>query len=86
MLECTSCNLNNGLRLVRRLEDITFDGQTKQFSIHLHEGSGWLKDSKSAIVEFTEPSACEFVQVLSDLSAVRILGDFTKSYETVAID
>lgn len=87
VLDCATCNLNSGIRLVRRLDTtLTFDGKTKQFSIALNEASGWLKDSKSTIVAFAPPTQCEFVQVLSNLSAVQILGDFTRGYETVAID
>lgn len=33
-----------------------------------------------------KPSKCQFIEVLSGLSSVKILGDFTTWYESVALD
>ena len=93
VLDCSTCVywvdsvLFTGIRLVRRLDTtLTFNGTPKEFAIHLVETSGWLKDSKNVLMDFTVPTTCEFVQVLTSLSAVHILGDFTKGSETVALD
>lgn len=48
---------------------------------------GWLKDSHNSLVtEWSAPTQCDMIQVLSSISSLRILGDFTSWYETVALD
>ena len=56
------------------------------FDIALTETSGWLEDSKNSLVKWSPPSQCTFIEVLSGLSGVSILGDITKWYESVALD
>ena len=63
-----------------------FDGNTSSFSIPLTEHSGWLKDPKNTLKDWVIPTKCEFIQMLSGISSIRILGDFTTWYETVSID
>lgn len=96
VLECSKCAVNSGMRLVRRLGDLksatagapllSFSGRATHFSIHLLETSGWLKDPKNTLVDWAAPSRCDMVEVLSGLSSVRVLGDSTKWYESVALD
>jgi hypothetical protein len=88
-LECATCNQGNGITLVRRLDStLTFDGKPKTFSLTLDEKpqSGWLKDPKNTLLTWNSPSQCEFIEVLNALSGIRILGDFTRWYESVDID
>jgi len=56
------------------------------FSVELLESSGWLKDPQNTLVKWAPPSQCDIIQVLSRLSSVRILGDLTRWYESVALD
>lgn len=56
------------------------------FSLELLETSGWLKDTQNTLIEWAPPSQCDIIQVLSRLSSVRILGDLTRWYESVALD
>lgn len=87
VLECSACHFGNGIRLVRRLDnELSYDGEQKTFNIELSETSGWLKDSKSTIEDFTTPTQCEFVSVVSGLTKMQIYGDFTKQRESVALD
>lgn len=48
---------------------------------------GWLKDSHNSLIsEWSAPTQCDMIQVLSSISSLRILGDFTSWYETIALD
>lgn len=89
-IECSSCvgPIGKGIRLVFPINAAkgNFDGSTLGFSIPLDESKGWLKDPQNSLVAWTPPSRCDLIQVLSRLTAVRILGDWTSWYESVAID
>ena len=52
----------------------------------LDETLGWVKDPKNSLKTWWRPTQCEMIQVLSALSAVRILGDFSRATETIALD
>jgi hypothetical protein len=84
VLECATCNLGKGMRFVAR--NLRFDGTTQKFSLTLKETGGWLKDPRNTLKTWTTPSQCEMVDMLHSLSAVRILGDFTRWYESVGLD
>jgi hypothetical protein len=64
----------------------TFDGSSTRLEVDLDETKGWLKDSENTQVAWTPPTQCEMVQVLKRLSGVEILGDWTKGFESVALD
>lgn len=91
-LECVECTgpVRKGIKLVfpirASLPGRTFKGATTQFSLSLLEGAGWLKDPQNALLHWSPPSQCDMIQVLARLSAVRILGDWTTWYESVALD
>ena len=63
-----------------------FNGDAVTFSVSLVESKGWLKDPQNALAQWSAPSKCDMIQVLSRLSAIRILGDWTNWYESVALD
>lgn len=92
VLECDECNgpLRKGIKLVFPISASAtakaFKGDTTAFSIPLLEGSGWLKDPQNALKQWTVPSQCDFIQVVSRLSSMRILGDWTTWYEIIALD
>lgn len=89
-LECASCDrpVRRGLKLVYRVAQWPhpFTGAAQQVRVHLHEHGGWLKDSQDSLVPWSTPTQCDMLQVLGRLSAVRILGDFTPGFETIALD
>ena len=65
---------------------LSFKGDATVFSIPLLEGQGWLKDSQNSLTDWTAATKCDVIQVLSRLSGMRILGDWTTWYESVALD
>lgn len=86
-IECKQCSLSHGERFGFPLKATKgFHGNTSSFSIPLTENSGWLKDPKNTLKDWVIPTKCEFIQMLSGISSIRILGDFTTWYETVSID
>ena len=94
VLECDSCQgpVRKGITLGYSMQTFfasrngVFDGSAKRVVISLSEAGGWLKDSQNSLQPWTRPSQCDVIQVLSRLSRVRILGDWTRWYETVALD
>ena len=85
-LECKECGYKTGITLVYRFSKIHFEHKIANFKIELLETTNWLKDPQDSLKQWTAPSKCEFLQVLSRLSGLRILGDITTWYETVALD
>jgi hypothetical protein len=102
LLECEDCDERNegtavstGIRLgftiaaLRKRTSIPFlpaGGKPVTVTVPLSETAGWLKDPQNVLSPWSNPSQCDMIQVLSRLSKIRILGDWTTSYETVAID
>jgi len=85
VLECTTCNLGKGMRFAKKISEFNFDGTPTRFNLALNEKQ-WLKDPNSVLSTWTAPTQCEMVELLSSLSSIRILGDHTNFYETVALD
>ena len=92
VLECAECPgpKRKGVKLVFPISAsstaTTFSGITTDFTISLLEEAGWLKDPQNSLAKWEAPTKCDFIQVLSRLTAVRILGDWTTWYESVALD
>mmetsp|Transcript_4536 Transcript_4536/g.7394 ORF Transcript_4536/g.7394 Transcript_4536/m.7394 type:complete len:88 (+) Transcript_4536:172-435(+) len=57
-------------------------------SIPLKEGTqtGWIKDPQNSLVSWIPASQCDLIQVLSRLTKISILGDWTTWQESVALD
>lgn len=93
-LECESCDgpIRKGIRLGFSMAALSaspngmFNGNAMKIVLPLHENAGWLKDSQDVLVPWYKTTQCDIIQVLSRLSKIRILGDYTTWYETVAID
>lgn len=89
-LDCRTCvgPVGPGITLVFPLRSYpsAFKGDTTVFALELSENAGWLKDPQNVLLPWTTPSKCDMIQVLSRLSSLRILGDWTTWYETVALD
>ena len=85
VLECRTCALGQGMRFAKKVGDIQFDGEPTAVSLSLHE-SGWLKDPKNSLSPWTVPTKCQMVEILDNLSAIHILGDQTRWYESVGLD
>mmetsp|Transcript_28393 Transcript_28393/g.56748 ORF Transcript_28393/g.56748 Transcript_28393/m.56748 type:complete len:366 (-) Transcript_28393:46-1143(-) len=85
-LFCSQCETNKGVTIGFPLSATSFDGSTKTFSISMLETAGWERDPENTLNAWTTPTKCDFVEVLSGLTSVQILGDFTKWYESVSLD
>jgi len=87
-LYCALCSANTGMTIVFPLSSVVgeFQGRDQRFQLVLTESSGWLKDPKNTLQVWQPPSKCEFIQMLSGLTSMTILGDFTKWYESVSLD
>ena len=87
-LECAACDSNRGLTVAFPVSELAkpFDGAPTAFSLPLLETAGWKKDPKNTLKTWWAPRRCEMVEVLAGLTAVRILGDFSRWYESVALD
>ena len=81
-LECARC----GVTIVYPYSKYKFKNDIALFQIPLLETKGWLKDPHNSLLSWNPPTKCDFLQVLSNLSAFRILGDVTTWYETIALD
>lgn len=86
-LECDSCNMGGGLRIVRLTDDfLKFNGEEFEVSLTIRTGQQWKRDPLNAALPFTEATECEIAAVLHNVSRLAILGDFTQAGESVAID
>lgn len=61
-------------------------GDAYVLQIPLLETAGWTKDPQNSLKQWTPPSKCDIIEVLSRLSGVYILGDWTRWHESVGID
>jgi len=96
LLECAECDgpVGKGITLGYPISALNaspngaFDGSPLRVSIPLKEGTatGWVKDSQNSLQAWGAASKCDLIQVLSRLSKVRVLGDWTPWHETVALD
>ncbi|CAN0306610.1 unnamed protein product, partial [Laminaria digitata] len=88
-LFCSACARNTGTTLAYPLSaagGFAGGGAGVSFSLPLSETEGWVKDPENTLKTAYAPTKCEMAQVLSNLSELRILGDFTKRHESVALD
>jgi len=85
-LSCASCDVGRGVRLAYFADSLLpFDGITKRVSIRL-DPSQWKQDPRNTVSEWGPTFACQLVEVLSGLTAIDVLGDHTRSFESVALD
>ncbi len=93
MLECAACQgpvslgvtLGFNMATLRKSSSGMFSGSTKRFSVPLVEVA-WRKDPQNSLSAWSAATQCDLIQVLSRLSRVRILGDWTTLQESVALD
>ena len=89
-LECSECDgpTMPGLTLGFPISALpySFNGSTTTFTLSFEETFGWLKNPQNALLQWSLPSQCDMINVLSGLTALRILGDWTSWYETIAMD
>lgn len=91
ILECDSCvgPVSKGITLVFPINVPRigkYSGETRTFSIPLTENEGWLKDPQNTLKAWTPATQCDVIQVLSRLSNLQILGDWTAGEESIALD
>jgi len=86
-LECDSCNSGRGMRIVRFADNgLQWDGSERVVTAPLSANNFWRRDPMNTALPFTDATACEIAAVLQGLTKLKILGDFTKAGEGVAID
>lgn len=95
-LDCDACDgpVGKGISLCFSMKAIVAGGYGQSsangdailYQLPLLENSGWTKDPQNSLKAWAAPSQCDIIMALSRLSRVRILGDWTKWYESVAID
>ena len=96
-LDCATCDgpVRKGISLCFSLGRLLASGYGQSstkgdpsmvFQLPLLEDAGWTKDSQNSLKTWSAPSRCDLILVLSRLSGVSILGDYTKSYESLGLD
>ncbi len=86
-ITCAKCSINRGETIGFPISATEgFNGQTKSYSLTLTETSGWVRDPKNTLHEWKPITKCKFIEILSGISSIRVLGDFTTWYESVSID
>jgi len=86
-LDCASCNSGRGMRIVRFADNgLEWDGRETVVEVTIAAGNYWRRDPMNTALPFTEATECEIASVMSGLTRFRILGDFTKAGEGVALD
>jgi hypothetical protein len=84
-LECSRCGYNKGITLGYPMPPNPIINNMASFKIELTETSIWQKITQDTTTGHSL-SKREFIEVLSQLSGLRILGDLTTWTETVALD
>jgi len=86
-IECSSCRGGQGVRIgfFADAKNVILDGKTKKFTLPLTPDK-WVKDPRNTLQPWSAIAECELVQVLTAISELSILGDWTTWFETVAID
>jgi len=88
VLECATCESGHGIRLVKlaELSQDAWDGSERRVSLNLHPRELWQRDPLNPVLDLEFATECEIAAVLTNLSRIAILGDYTRTGETVAID
>jgi hypothetical protein len=89
-LRCTSCQQGGGMELVYLPQNTEFD-PVQLFDEQLRVRIpllpfAWRKTPDSSLKAPGPVSECEMMSMLSELSALLILGDYTTGHESVALD
>lgn len=86
-LECAACDSNRGIRIVRFADNgLEWDGSERVVEVPLRTGAFWWRDPMNKALPYNVATECEIAAVLSGVTKFKILGDFTKAGEGVAID
>lgn len=83
-IHCKTCKVNTGVTIAYPFPQ-DYTGKTKVFDLLMNENN-WLIDPETSLTAWSKPTKCEFLEVLSSISSLSILGDFTRWYESIAID
>jgi hypothetical protein len=86
-IDCASCLNGRGMRIVRYADNgLEWDGTERIIEVTLAAGHYWRRDHKNGALPLTDATACEIAAVLAGVTSIKILGDFTKAGEGVALD
>ncbi|KAH8051693.1 hypothetical protein JL720_15078 [Aureococcus anophagefferens] len=84
-IECAYCDVNEGITLAPMWNATAFDGATTR-TPSPGRGRGLDQGPENTLLQWPTPTQCEMIEVLSGITAIRILGDFTDWYESIALD
>ncbi|CAE8626263.1 unnamed protein product [Polarella glacialis] len=86
-IECESCDSGHGARIVRFVdESLRWDGTEQTVELFLNTNGRWMYDPLNTALDFQYATECQIASVLTNVSRIAILGDFTRGGEGVAID
>lgn len=86
-IECATCDSGRGIRIVRMADNgLEWDGSERVVEVPLTTTDYWWRDPMNKALPFKPATECEIVAVLGGITKFKILGDFTKAGEGVAID
>ena len=68
------------------LNPTMLDGKPVEISLSLTTNGEWLTDPQNQLMPWSPSTECDLIEVLSRLTHIRILGDFTSGVESVGID
>lgn len=87
IIECESCDSGHGARIIRFVdESFRWDGSEVMIKVGLNITGRWSYDPLNSAGVFTLATECQIASVLTNVSRIAILGDFTKGGEGVAVD
>jgi len=86
-IECESCDSGQGARIIRFIDDtLRWIGNEVHMAFYLHENGRWSYDPLNSAAEFTYATQCQIAAILTNVSRIAILGDFTRGGEGIALD
>ncbi|CAK9021749.1 DnaJ-like subfamily B member 5 [Durusdinium trenchii] len=86
-IECQSCDSGQGARIVRFVDEtLRWIGNEVYMELYLHENGRWSYDPLNSAAEFTYATQCQIAAILTNVSRIAILGDFTRGGEGIALD
>jgi len=86
-IECASCNTGHGARIIRFVDEhLQWTGNEVHLNLELHENGRWSFDPMNSAAGYVYATQCQIAAILTNVSRIAILGDFTRGGEGIALD
>ncbi|CAE7845310.1 Dnajb5 [Symbiodinium sp. KB8] len=86
-IECESCDTGHGARIIRFVDDtLRWIGNEVYMEFLLNENGRRSYDPLNSAADFQYATACQIAAILTNVSRIAILGDFTRGGEGIALD